>query len=81
VYGAFHLTGKAAYDAAIEGPGSPAPRLEVVRMVEQGDVVMAHFGSAVRTILQIAGKTKKRAAPVAGCGPLSAITSGRDGSW
>ncbi|MFC4015258.1 nuclear transport factor 2 family protein [Nonomuraea purpurea] len=39
VFGAFHLTGKEAYDAAIEGPGfiSP-PRLEVVRMVEEGDV-------------------------------------------
>jgi ketosteroid isomerase-like protein len=50
VYGAFHLTGKPAYDAAIEGPGfAGPPRLEVVRMVEQGDVVMAELtGSATR---------------------------------
>jgi ketosteroid isomerase-like protein len=50
VYGAFHLTGKEAYDAAIEGPGFIGPpRLEVVRMVEQGDVVMAELtGSATR---------------------------------
>lgn len=50
VYGAFHLTGKAAYDAAIDGPGFIGPpRLEVVRMVEQGDVVMAELtGSATR---------------------------------
>ena len=44
VFGAFHLTGKQAYDEAIEGPGWVAPpRLEVVRMVEQGDVVMAEL--------------------------------------
>ncbi|WP_030144347.1 nuclear transport factor 2 family protein [Glycomyces sp. NRRL B-16210] len=50
VYGAFHLTGKAAYDAAIDGPGFIGPpRLEVVRMVEQGDTVMAELtGSATR---------------------------------
>ncbi|HEU5110332.1 MAG TPA: nuclear transport factor 2 family protein, partial [Micromonosporaceae bacterium] len=50
VYGAFHLTGKPAYDAAIEGPGfTGPPRLEVVRMVEEGDVVMAELtGSATR---------------------------------
>ena len=50
VYGAFHLTGKAAYDEAIEGPGFLGPpRLEVVRMVEQGDTVMAELtGSATR---------------------------------
>jgi ketosteroid isomerase-like protein len=31
VFGAFHLTGKAAYDAAIEGSGfTGPPRLEVV---------------------------------------------------
>jgi ketosteroid isomerase-like protein len=48
VYGAFHLTGKEAYDAAIEGPGfvSP-PKLEVVRMVEEGDVVMAEITGSV----------------------------------
>ena len=50
VFGAFHLTGKAAYDEAIEGPGfTGPPRLEVVRMVEQDDVVMAELtGSATR---------------------------------
>ncbi|WP_433212794.1 nuclear transport factor 2 family protein [Microtetraspora malaysiensis] len=50
VFGAFHLTGKQAYDEAIEGPGfAGPPTLEVVRMVEQGDVVMAELtGSAVR---------------------------------
>jgi ketosteroid isomerase-like protein len=50
VFGAFHLTGKQAYDEAIEGPGfvSP-PQLEVVRMVEQDDVVMAELiGSVAR---------------------------------
>jgi ketosteroid isomerase-like protein len=50
VFGAFHLTGKEAYDAAIEGPGWVGPpRLEVVRMVEQGDVVMAELYGEVPT--------------------------------
>jgi ketosteroid isomerase-like protein len=50
VFGAFHLTGKQAYDDAIEGPGFQGPpRLEVVRMVEEDDVVMAELtGSATR---------------------------------
>lgn len=50
VYGAFRLTGKQAYDEAIEGPGFIGPpQLEVVRMVEQDDVVMAELtGSATR---------------------------------
>jgi ketosteroid isomerase-like protein len=50
VFGAFHLTGKQAYDNAIEGPGFVGPpRLEVVRMVEEGDVVMAELtGSVMR---------------------------------
>ena len=44
VVGAFHLEGKAAYDAAIEGPGFAGdPELEVVRMVEEGDTVMAEL--------------------------------------
>jgi ketosteroid isomerase-like protein len=48
VFGAFHLTGKPAYDAAIEGPGFvPPPRLEVVRMVEQDDVIMAELTGEV----------------------------------
>ena len=50
VFGAFHLTGKPAYDAAIEGPGfTGPPRLEVVRMVEQDDVVMAELLGEVPT--------------------------------
>jgi ketosteroid isomerase-like protein len=50
VFGAFHLTGKQAYDEAVEGPGfSGPPPLEVVRMVEQDDVVMAELrGEATR---------------------------------
>jgi ketosteroid isomerase-like protein len=50
VFGAFHLTGKQAYDEAIEGPGfTGPPRLSVVRMVEQDDVVMAELtGEATR---------------------------------
>jgi ketosteroid isomerase-like protein len=44
VFGAFPVVGKAAYDAAIEGPGWVGPpRLDVVRMVEQDDVVMAEL--------------------------------------
>lgn len=48
VFGAFHLVGKAAYDEAIDGPEfvSP-PLLEVVRMVEQNDVVMAELTGSV----------------------------------
>jgi ketosteroid isomerase-like protein len=50
VFGAFHLTGKQAYDEAIEGPGWVAPpQLEVVRMVEQDDVVMAELLGTVPT--------------------------------
>jgi ketosteroid isomerase-like protein len=50
VFGAFHLTGKQAYDNAIEGPGfTGPPQLDVVRMVEQDDVVMAELtGTATR---------------------------------
>jgi hypothetical protein len=44
VFGAFHLEGKTAYDAAIEGPGfAGKPDLEVVRMVEEGDTIMAEL--------------------------------------
>jgi ketosteroid isomerase-like protein len=50
VFGAFHLTGKQAYDEAIEGPGWVGPpQLEVVRMVEQDDVVMAELLGTVPT--------------------------------
>jgi ketosteroid isomerase-like protein len=50
VFGAFHLTGKQAYDDAIEAPGfTPPPTLDVVRMVEEDDVVMAELtGSVMR---------------------------------
>jgi ketosteroid isomerase-like protein len=49
VFGGFRLTGKEAYDAAIEGPGFiPPPELEVVRMVEEGDVVMAELTGSVK---------------------------------
>ncbi|HEX2176581.1 MAG TPA: nuclear transport factor 2 family protein [Nocardioidaceae bacterium] len=44
VFGAFRLEGKAAYDAAIEGPGFAGnPDLEVVRMVEEDGTVMAEL--------------------------------------
>jgi ketosteroid isomerase-like protein len=44
VFGHFYLTGQEAYDAAIDGPGFVGPpRLEVVRMVEEGDTVMAEL--------------------------------------
>ncbi len=50
VFGHFRLTGKLAYDAAIDGEGfAGPPQLEVVRMVEQDDVVMAELtGTATR---------------------------------
>ncbi len=48
VYGAFQLEGKDAYDAAIEGPDFAGdPELEVVRMVEEGDTVMAELTGRV----------------------------------
>jgi ketosteroid isomerase-like protein len=45
VFGAFHLRGKDAYDKAIDGAPefSDPPELDVVRMVEQDDVVMAEL--------------------------------------
>src|SRR3954468_12937902 len=51
VFGAFQLTGKEAYDKAIDGAPDfiDPPELTVVRMVEQGDVVMAELtGTAKR---------------------------------
>ncbi len=50
VFGAFHLKGKDAYDRAIDGPPEllNPPELHVVRMVEQGDVVMAEMTGAVK---------------------------------
>lgn len=45
VFGAFRLTGKEAYDKAIDGAPDfiDPPELEVVRMVEQDGVVMAEL--------------------------------------
>lgn len=50
VFGAFRLHGKEAYDAAIDGAPEfiDPPKLEVVRMVEQGDVVMAELTGTAR---------------------------------
>jgi ketosteroid isomerase-like protein len=51
VFGAFQLTGKDAYDKAIDGAPEfiDPPELEVVCMIEQGDVVMAELtGTAKR---------------------------------
>jgi len=51
VFGAFQLAGKVAYDKAIDGAPEfiDPPDLQVVRMVEQGDVVMAELtGTAKR---------------------------------
>jgi len=50
VFGAFHLTGKEAYDKAIDGAPEfiDPPELEVVRMVEQGDMVMAELTGTAR---------------------------------
>jgi ketosteroid isomerase-like protein len=49
VFGAFHLRGKQAYDDAIEAPGfAGPPTLDVVRMVEEGDVVMAELTGAAK---------------------------------
>ena len=75
VFGAFHLIGKQAYDEAVEGPGfSGPPRLDVVRMVEQDDVVMAALrGEATRdteAALPTFAQTRKQLP-----GPLGAYTS------
>jgi len=50
VFGAFQLTGKAAYDKAIDGAPEfiDPPELQVVCMVEQGDVVMAELTGRVK---------------------------------
>jgi ketosteroid isomerase-like protein len=51
VFGAFQLSGKDAYDKAIDGAPTfiDPPELNVVRMIEQGDVVMAELtGTAKR---------------------------------
>jgi uncharacterized protein len=44
VFGAFRLQGKAAYDDEIENPAfTGSPKIEIERMVEEGDVVMAEM--------------------------------------
>lgn len=49
VFGAFRLTDKEAYDATIEGPSfNPPPTLDVVRTVDQDDVIMAEMTGSVR---------------------------------
>ena len=50
VYGAFRLTGKEAYDKAIDGAPHfiDPPELDIVRLVEQGDVVMAELTGTAR---------------------------------
>ena len=50
VFGAFRLSGKDAYDRAIDGAPEfiDPPELEVVRLVEQGDVVMAELTGTVK---------------------------------
>jgi ketosteroid isomerase-like protein len=50
VFGAFQLTGKDAYDKAIDGAPEfvDPPELNVVRIVEQDDVVMAELTGTVR---------------------------------
>ncbi|WP_035856456.1 nuclear transport factor 2 family protein [Cryptosporangium arvum] len=48
VFGHFQLTGKEAYDDAIEGPGWVGPpQLELVRMIEEGDTIMAELRGSV----------------------------------
>ena len=50
VFGAFRLKGKEAYDKAIDGAPHfiDPPQLEVVRLVEQDDVVMAELTGMAR---------------------------------
>ena len=46
VFGGFRLSGKEAYDEEIENPAfTGSPKLTIVRMVEEDDVVMAELGS------------------------------------
>ena len=44
VFGAFRIHGKEAYDREIENPAfTGRPRIEITRMVEEDDVVMAEM--------------------------------------
>jgi ketosteroid isomerase-like protein len=54
VPGAFHLSGLEAFDAEIEGRGAAGPpEIEVTRLVEEGDVVVAE--GTVRNALEDGG--------------------------
>ena len=47
--GAFHLVGKAAFDGEIENPAFvDRPAIELVRLVEEGDVVVAEGTARAR---------------------------------
>lgn len=49
VYGHYRIEGKEAYDANIEAPNAAgSPELEVVRMVEEADTVMAELTGLAR---------------------------------
>lgn len=49
VFGHFRIEGKEAYDANIEAPDADgSPELSVVRMVEEGDTVMAELTGVAR---------------------------------
>ena len=49
VFGHYRIEGKAAYDANIEAPNADgSPELDVVRMVEEGDTVMAELTGIAR---------------------------------
>ena len=64
VFGAFRLSGKEAYDKAIDGAPEfiDPPELEVVRMVEEGDVVMAELTGTARRVA--GGETRMSMAEV-----------------
>ena len=51
----FSLSGKAAFDGAIENEGTPGlPDIELIRLVEEGDVVIAEGG--VRAAMRDGGQ-------------------------
>lgn len=51
VFGHFQLAGKEAYRGAISNPDTPGkPRIEIIRMVEDGNTIMAElYGEADHT--------------------------------
>jgi ketosteroid isomerase-like protein len=55
----FELSGRAAFDDAIENDATPGlPRIELTRLVEEGDVVVAE--GAVQTDLAAGGRVDAR---------------------